>query len=68
MTYTPVSSSNVAGVDYDPATRELRVTFHSGRTYTYEGVSEDEYLSLLGASSVGRYFNDVIKSSKRVKA
>ena len=68
MAYTPVSSSNLVGVDYDPATRELRVTFQSGRTYTYEGVTEDEYAGLLGAGSAGRYFNDVIKAAKRVKA
>ena len=68
MTYVPLTSSNLSGVDYDPVTRELRVTFHSGRTYTYEGVTVDEYAGLLGAGSAGRYFNDVIKAAKRVKA
>lgn len=34
-------SSNVASHSYSPETGQLTVTFHSGRRYTYAGVSKD---------------------------
>lgn len=56
-----LSSSNLSSCEYDPASRVLSITFHSGRTYRYADVSEDTYQSLLNAPSAGRYFNSAIK-------
>lgn len=36
--YTPVKSSNVAGVAYDDNSRELQVSFKNGSTYQYDDV------------------------------
>jgi hypothetical protein len=59
----PVSSSNVAAVGYDEETQTLQVQFHSGRTYRYMSVPQSEYENLLGARSVGQYFNENIKGT-----
>lgn len=56
-----VRSSAITFVDYDPETKELRITFTRGFTYTYYGVPASVYAGLLNASSVGTYFNDHIR-------
>ena len=61
MTYTRVSSSNIAAVAYDATTSTLAVRFHSGDEYHYFNVPETEYQGLLRASSVGGYMDRNIK-------
>lgn len=56
-----VDSSNVERVAYHDETETLCVKFRSGAMYTYAGVSFNSYMSLVGADSVGRYLNSVIK-------
>ncbi len=56
-----VSSSNVAAVGYDSDSSTLRVQFTNGSVYDYDGVSEEEYDSLVTADSVGSYLNSNIK-------
>ena len=62
MEYKSVTSSNVAAVAYDDATSTLGVRFLNGTEYQYSGVPRDVYEGLLGASSVGTYFNQQIKN------
>lgn len=59
MTRTPVTSSNVKSVGYDPNTRTLEVEFNSSGVYQYGNVSEDEYQSVLQADSVGKAVNQI---------
>jgi hypothetical protein len=59
----PVSSSCISAYDYDPTTMELEITFRSGRTYTYSGVTPDVAAGFAAASSKGSYFNEEIKGS-----
>lgn len=59
MTRTPVTSSNVKSVGYDPNTRTLEVEFNSSGVYQYGNVSEGEYQSLLQAESVGKAVNQI---------
>ena len=47
MHMTPVTSTNVAAVGYDPARRILRVAFRSGRAYEYLGVGAQLYSLML---------------------
>ena len=54
-----VTSSNVAQVGHDGAS--LFVTFNNGSQYKYHGVPENELMNILGAPSVGKYLNQVIK-------
>jgi hypothetical protein len=62
---TPVTSSVIAGVTYDPRTNTLEVEFHTGRVYQYFDVPPTEYDALRQADSVGRYFNRAIRNRYR---
>lgn len=63
MDMQSVSSSNIAAVGYDEAEKKLHVQFHNGSTYAYEGVPADVHSELVGAESVGKYFNAHVKDS-----
>ena len=65
MNRTPVTSSNVASVGYDPGTMTLEVEFTNGSVYQYFDVPEAVYRELRGATSVGTYLNQSIKNSYR---
>ena len=61
MNRTPVRSSNIRSVGYDPASRTMEVEFHSGGLYQYYGVPETIYQGFMQAASKGSYFHDHIK-------
>jgi len=48
-------SSCIRSVGYESG--RLSITFHSGNTYTYNGVPESLYIGLITASSPGEYYN-----------
>lgn len=56
--YTPVSSSNVQGIQYDIEREVLTVTFNNDSTYEYPDVNPDTALSLLVAPSKGQWIWD----------
>lgn len=56
MHHTPVSSSNLDSVGYDPDTQTLEVSFKSGGLYSYAGVPQSVYDGLMAADSHGGYF------------
>jgi hypothetical protein len=56
------SSTAIARVEYDPATRRLRVWFReTSKEYTYVGVPVSVYEGLLRAPSKGSYFEAFIR-------
>lgn len=57
MQFTSVSSSNIAAIGYDSASRKLVMKFLNGTTYEYSGVPENVYRALMSASSHGKYFD-----------
>lgn len=61
LTWTDVGSSNVQSVTYHPESRTLGVLFTNGGLYSYDGVEEDVYVSMVHAESVGRYLNQMVK-------
>ncbi len=65
MNRTPVASSNVASVGYDPNTMTLEVEFMNGSVYQYFDVPETVYQGLMNASSIGTYLNQNIKANYR---
>lgn len=65
MNRTPVSSSNVASVGYDPNTLTLEVEFKDGSVYQYFDVPETVYQELMRASSVGQFMHANIKNNYR---
>lgn len=56
-----VTSSSLVSVGYDPNSEILQVEFHSGEVYEYSGVPQSANDELLGADSVGTYFNAYIR-------
>ena len=56
-----VQSTNIKSIWYENWI--LEVEFHHGWVYQYSWVSENEYLNLLNANSVGSYFSHHIKSN-----
>ena len=65
MNRTPVTSSSVASIGYDPNTMTLEVEFSDGSVYQYFDVPEPVYQDLMSASSVGTYLNRNIKANYR---
>jgi hypothetical protein len=65
MNRTPVSSSNVASVGYDPNSMTLEVEFKDGSVYQYFDVPETVYQELMRASSVGEFMHANIRNNYR---
>lgn len=60
---TPVRSSNIAAIGYDPAVQELIVQFRSGAEYAYSGVDTMAYIDFFSAASPGKHFAQWIKDA-----
>jgi len=56
-----VPSSVIREASYNRETKELRVTFVSGRVYVYAGVPKTIYDTFCNASSRGSFFNAAIR-------
>ena len=63
MERTPVGSSNIASIGYDPTTETLEVEFLNGSIYEYYGVPEILHQELMRAGSHGSYLSSNIKKS-----
>jgi hypothetical protein len=63
-----VESSSVRAVGYDPATFELEIEFHNGRSYRYQRVPIAAFRLLLQAPSIGEFVNEQIKPRFEAKA
>lgn len=55
------NSSAIAGVEYDPASQRMWITFRDGDRYVYCRVPRHVFDGLTRASSAGAYFNDHIR-------
>ena len=61
---TPVESSNIESVGYDPGTHRLYVRFlQSGQAYVYYDVDERVFEDFLAADSKGRFLNSEIRGA-----
>ena len=56
-------SSMIQSTDYDESTKQLSVTFNTGKTYVYHDVHRDHYRAMNNSPSAGQYFNDQIKNN-----
>jgi len=56
-----VNSSAIDNVGYDDIKKMLKIEFHGGRIYEYENVPKQEFLNIVAAPSVGKYYNAHIK-------
>ena len=62
MNRTPVVSSNIRSVGYDPSSLTLEVEFSHGGIYHYLNVPERLHLGLMNAPSKGKYLYANISS------
>lgn len=62
MQMTPVKSTNLEAVGYDPASTTLTVQFKGGKRWAYDGVPQDTYDALMQADSIGSYFHANIRN------
>ena len=67
MQRTPVSSSNIRSIGYDPQLALLEVEFTSGDVYQYFDVPEHHYRQFLSSSSHGQFLNDHIRYNYRYR-
>ncbi len=65
MNRTPVSSSNLASIGYEPNSATLEIEFYDGRVYQYFDVPEFVWQGLMQANSHGKYFSAHIKDMYR---
>lgn len=56
-----VKSSVILTIGYDPESQIMEVKFINKDVYQYYNVPPEEYEALMGAKSIGEYFNTVIK-------
>lgn len=63
MQRTPVSSSNIASIGYDPASKTLEVGFLNGTVYQYYNVPQSVYNGLMSAGSHGGYLDAYVKKA-----
>ncbi|MDR7420837.1 MAG: KTSC domain-containing protein [Armatimonadota bacterium] len=61
MRRTPVESSSLSSVGYDPERSLLELEFHGGRIYQYFAVPRRTFEELMTAASVGAFVNRCIK-------
>ena len=59
----PVISTCIGQVSYYPLTESLELFFTDGTAYEYDSVPVTVVLELIQSSSVGRYFNAVIRDN-----
>lgn len=62
MIRTPVISSDLVSVGYDPTSHILEIEFKIG-LYQYDDVPESVYNALMSAASLGKYFHAFIKNA-----
>lgn len=63
LDWTEVDSSNVHSVAFHESSQTLAVRFKSGTLYSYMGPNYEIYADMTHAASVGKYFNEVVKST-----
>jgi hypothetical protein len=68
MELKPANSSNITHVGYDEPSKEMHVTFSSGKTYSYANVEPEHYQGLINADSIGSHFASQIRPNYMGKA
>jgi hypothetical protein len=62
MERTPVISTDIRAIGYDPDNQILEVEFNSGGVYQYSGVPPYEHEGIMNADSKGKYLHSNIKN------
>ena len=66
---TPVDSSNIVSVGYDPEAKRLSVEFKGGAVYHHDECSPEDHSAFMAAESKGKHYHANIKGKfKHTKA
>ena len=65
MNRTPVDSSHIADVGYDPDAQVLEVGFANGQVYQYGGVPAASHQAFMAHPSKGGYLHKVIRKNHK---
>lgn len=65
MKRSPVNSSTIASVGYDPETQTMEVEFTNSNIYQYFDVPQTVYEELMNAESAGKFLNAQVKGVYR---
>ena len=57
-----VKSSNIRAIGHHPLEQSMDVEFPNGTKYSYGNVSEEIFQHILTAESVGKAFNNLVKT------
>jgi hypothetical protein len=60
-------STNIQKAMFDTNAKLLEITFNSGSSYVYEGVSHEIFVAFNAADSQGKYFNQNINKKFNFK-
>lgn len=66
MQWTPLQSSNLAAMAYDPDTQTLAVEFKGGGRYQHDGVPPQVADGLRTAESAGKYYHLFLRNEYNV--
>jgi KTSC domain len=67
MKRTPVTSSNIRSIGFDPTKGLLEIEFTNGRVYQYTGKNvQQHHQSMLHAPSAGEYFNAQVRHNPQI--
>lgn len=61
--WVDISSSMLTRARYDEPEKKMVIQFKDGSMYEYADVDEDEFQSMVNASSPGSYFHENIKGN-----
>ena len=61
MEMVPVSSSQISAIGYEQETLKAQVRFTNGSLYEYDDVPKSTIDAVMGADSVGKAFNLLMK-------
>jgi hypothetical protein len=61
-------SSQIKAIGYNSKKMLLEVEFHNGGTYQYHPVTEEAYIEMNNADSVGKWFWANIRNSESIKS
>jgi len=63
MERTPVTSSNLVSIGYEPTSEILEIEFKAGTVYQYASVPKEVYDELMSSDSHGSYFHRNIRNN-----
>lgn len=65
MNRSPVTSSNLESIGYDPDSQTLEIEFKDGHVYQYFDVQPSMYQALMAATAHGKFFAAEVRGRYR---